>query len=154
MAALAGDHIKVIMAYDPAGGSSPTTYNIPDGDITMVDLGLTYTQHDVTGFGDDVKRFINGQLQAPVTIKGYLSTETANSTHNVIEPAFANGYPVTLTVQVGDNADPTNGDPEYSGDFVIESYKPTIENGGAIMFTATLKPATGTAPSWGVVPAV
>jgi hypothetical protein len=58
---------------------------------------------------------------------------------------------VTLTVQVGQNVAPVSGDPEFEGEFVVESYKPTIENGGAIGFEAVLKPATGTAPAWGTV---
>jgi hypothetical protein len=53
---------------------------------------------------------------------------------------------------VGNNATPVSGDPQYSGEFYITSYTPMIETGGAVMFTATLQPALGTAPSWGVVP--
>ena len=146
MTALAGDHIKVIM--DDSGGT-PRTFD--DGDISMVDLGQTYTQHEVTGFGDAAQNFINGQLQSPVTIKGYLTTTALVGTHTVIQPVFAAGSQVTLTVQVGQNAAPTTGDPEFEGEFIVESYKPTIENGGAIMFEAALKPAIGTAPAWGTV---
>lgn len=40
------------------------------------------------------------------------------------------------------------GDPVYKGEFVIASYVPAIATGGAITFTATLNPATGTAPFW------
>lgn len=146
MTALAGDHIVVIMD-DSAG--TPRTFD--DGDINMVDLGMTFAQHEVTGFGDAAQNFINGQLQAPVTIKGYLTTTALVGTHTVIQPAFAAGSQVTLTAQVGQNAAPTTGDPEFEGEFIIESYKPTIENGGAIGFEAILKPAIGTAPAWGTV---
>lgn len=146
MTALAGDHIKVIM--DDSGGTART---FDDGDINMVDLGQTYAQHEVTGFGDDAQNFINGQLQSPVTVKGHLTTTALVGTHTVIQPVFAAGSQVTLTVQVGQNAAPTTGDPEFEGEFIVESYKPTIENGGAIMFEAVLKPAIGTAPAWGTV---
>lgn len=146
MTALAGDHITVKMTDT---GSTERTFD--DGDITSVNLALTFTQHDVTGFGDEAQKFINGQLQAPVTVKGYLTTTSNVGTHTVIAPLFAAGTQTTLTVQVGQNATPTSGDPEYSGDFIVESYKPTLENGSAIMFEATLKPATGTAPAWGTV---
>ena len=40
---------------------------------------------------------------------------------------------------------------EFEGEFVVESYKPEIQAGGAIGFAATLKPATGTAPAWGTM---
>jgi hypothetical protein len=144
--ALAGDHVKVIM--DDSGGT-PRTFD--DGDIISVDVPLTYDQHDVTGFGDDVHNMIQGQLRAPVTIRGYLTTTANVGTHTVIQGAFANESQVTLTVQVGQNAAPTTGDPEFEGEFIVTNYKPVVQSGGAITFTATLVPATGTAPAWGTV---
>lgn len=144
--ALAGDHIIVIM-----DDSSGTPRQFADGDITSVDLGLTYDQHDVAGFGDATHSFINGQLQAPVIVKGFLTTTANIGTHPVINGAFQAGSQVTLTVQVGDNTTPTTGDPEYEGEFIVESYKPVIETGGAVTFEASLKPASGTAPAWGTV---
>jgi hypothetical protein len=144
--AISGDHVIVKM--DDSGGT-PRTF--ADGDITSVDLGLTFDQHDVTGFGDAVKNVINGQLNAPVILKGYLTTTTDTGTHTVIQGAFAAGAQVSLEVQVGQNAAPTTGDPKYTGEFVVESYKPALEKGGAVTFEASLKPATGTAPVWGTV---
>jgi hypothetical protein len=146
MTALAGDNIVVIM--DDSGGTPRTFAN---GDINSVDVGQTFDQHDVTGFGDAVHNVVNGQLQAPVTIKGNLTTTADTGTHTVIQGAFAAGSTVTLTVQVGQNAAPTTGDPEYEGEFIVESYKPVVETGGAITFEAALKPANGTAPAWGTV---
>jgi hypothetical protein len=146
MTALAGDHIKVIMG--DAGGT-PRTFD--DGDISSVDLGLTFKQHEVTGFGDEAQRFINGQMQAPVTIKGYLTTTALVGTHTVIGGAFQAGAVVSLEVQVGQNAAPTTGDPKYTGEFIVESYKPMLQNGNAISFEASLKPATGAAPAWGTI---
>ena len=144
--ALAGDHVQVIM--DDSGGTART---FADGDITSVDLGQTFKQHNVTGFGDAVENMINGQLQAPVVLKGYLTTTASTGTHTVIDGAFQNGSQVTLTVQVGQNAAPTSGDPEFEGEFIVESYKPILETGSAVTFEARLQPATGTAPAWGTV---
>ncbi len=144
--AIAGDH--VVVQIDDSGGT-PRTF--ADGDIISVDLGLTFDQHDVTGFGDAVHNVVNGQLQAPVTLKGHLTTTADTGTHVVIQGAFAAGAAVSLAVQVGQNAAPTTGDPEYTGEFYVESYKPTIETGGAVTFEATLQPASGTAPTWGTV---
>ncbi len=144
--ALSGEYIVVKM--DDAGG---TLRQFAEGDITSVDLGLTFDQHDVTGFGDAVHNVINGQLQAPVIVKGYLTTTADIGTHTVIQGAFAAGAQVSLEVQVGQNAAPTAGDPTYTGEFIVESYKPVMENGTAVTFEASLKPATGTAPNWGTV---
>jgi hypothetical protein len=146
MTALAGDHVIVKM--DDAGG---TLRQFAAGDITSIDLGLTFKQHEVTGFGDAAQKFINGQLQAPVTIKGNLTTTANTGTHTVIGGAFQSGATVSLEVQVGQNAAPQAGDPEYTGEFIVESYKPTLQNGAAITFEAVLKPATGAAPAWGTV---
>jgi hypothetical protein len=144
--ALAGDHIIVKL-----DDSSGTLRQFANGDITSVDLGQTYDQHDVTGFGDAVHRVINGQMQSPVILKGFLTTTTNTGTHTVIKGAFAAGTQVSLEVQVGQNATPTTGDPKFTGEFYIESYKPVIETGGAVKFEASLKPAVGTAPLWGTV---
>src|SRR5690606_6768475 len=100
--------------------SAGTPRTFADGDITSVDLGLTNDQHDVTGFGDGVHKFINGQAQAPVTIRGFLTTTADIGTHPVINGAFQTGSQVTLRVAVGNNAAPTSGDPEYSGEFIVE----------------------------------
>lgn len=145
--AIAGDHV-VVKLDDSAG--TLRTFSV--GDINSVDLGLTTDQHDVTGFGDAAHNFINGQIQAPVTLKGYLTTTALTGTHTVINGAFVAGTQVTLRVAVGNNAAPVVGtSPEYSGEFFIESYKPMMETGKAVMFEASLKPATGTAPAWGLM---
>jgi hypothetical protein len=144
--ALAGDH--VIVKLDDAAG---TPRQFANGDITSVDLGMTFDQHDVTGFGNEVHNVVNGQLQAPVTLKGHMTTTALVGTHTVLRDAYAQGKQVTLEVQVGNNAAPTTGDPKYTGEFFIESYKPMLDTGKAVTFEATLKPAIGTAPAWGVV---
>lgn len=144
--ALSGDYIVVKM--DDSGGN-PQTFD--EGDITSIDLGLTNDQYDVSGFGSGVHNMINGLVQAPVTIKGFLTTTTTTGTHTLIQNAYAQGYPVTLEVQVGQNAAPQSLDPKYSGEFIVASYVPAIGVGGAVTFTATLNPATNTAPLWGTV---
>ncbi len=106
----------------------------------------------MSGFGDAAHHVINGQLRAPVTLRGYVTTTATTGTHTVINGAFAAGSQVTLKVDVGNNAAPTTGDPEYSGEFYVASYVPAIENGKAVTFTAMLNPAQGTAPSWGTMP--
>jgi hypothetical protein len=144
--ALAGDHVLVRL-----DDSSGTLRTLDTGSITMVDLGLTVDQHDVSGFGDAAHRVINGQIQAPVTLKGYLTRTALTGTHTVINGAFVAGTQVTLRVAVGNNTAPVVGDPEYSGEFYIASYKPVLENSKAVLFEAQLKPAIGTAPAWGTM---
>ena len=144
--ALAGDHVLVQM-----DDSSDTLRTFDTGDIISIDLGEAYQQHDVTGFGDEAKHFINGQIQAPVTIRGYVTTTANTGTHTVINDAFQAGATVTLNVAVGNNTAPTSGDPEYSGEFLVTSYRPMLATGSAVTFQAQLVPATGTAPTWGTL---
>jgi hypothetical protein len=141
--ALAGDHVRVKL--EDSGG---TLQLLDSGDVISVDLGLAYDQHDVTSFGDPVYQMINGLVQAPVTLRGYLTTTPATGTHTVIRGAYMAGTPVSLEVQVGNNAPPTGGDPKFTGEFYIDSYRPVIETGKAVMFMATLKPAVGALPLW------
>lgn len=144
--ALSGDHVVVKL-----DDSSGTLRQFEAGDIVSVDLGVWYDQFDVTGFGDEVHNVVNGQMRAPVTLRGYLTTTTDTGTHPVIQGAFAAGEQVSLEVQVGQNAAPQAGDPLFTGEFLVSSYKPVISTGGAVMFEAQLIPATGTAPSWSTV---
>jgi len=144
--ALSGDHVVVKL-----DDSSGTLQQFEAGDIVSVDLGVWYDQFDVTGFGDEVHNVVNGQMRAPVTLRGYLTTTTDTGTHPVIQGAFAAGEQVSLEVQVGQNAAPQAGDPLFTGEFLVSSYKPVISTGGAVMFEAQLIPATGTAPSWSTV---
>lgn len=141
--AISGDHVVVIM----------NDHQFANGDIVSVDLGMMFDQHDVTGFGDAVHRVINGQLQAPVTIRGYLTTTAVTGTHTVIYSAFEAGSDVALEIQVGQNAAPQTGDPVFTGTFLIGSYKPVISTGGAVMFEARLVPADDATdvPAWGQV---
>lgn len=147
--ALSGDHVVVKM--DDSNG---TLRQFADGDIVSVDLGVWYDQHDVTGFGDEVHNVVNGQMNAPVVLRGYLTTTANTGTHTVIEGAFGAGSQVTLEVQVGQNAAPQNGDPMFTGEFLVSTYKPVISTGGAVMFQAQLVPAVGNGsgvPEWTTV---
>ncbi len=143
MTALAGDHVVIKM--DDAGGTL-RTFDV--GDIVSVDLGQENDQYNVTDFGDQVNKVVNGQLRSQVSLRGYVTNTPNVGTHRVIQGACAAGTQVTLKVQVGDNAAPTTGDPEYSGEFLVASYQTVVATVGAVMFTAALVPAIGTAPTW------
>jgi hypothetical protein len=148
--ALAGDHLVVRIT-----DSADALRQFIPGSITSIDLGNTFDQHDVTGMGDLTHKVINGQLKAPVTIKGFMTTEALNvtdntvGTHTILQPNFEQGNAVTLRVAVGNNAPPVAGtSPEFVGLFLIESYKLMFDTGKAITFEAALKPAQSSAPTW------
>lgn len=142
--ALSGDYIVVKLDGN----------QFASGDIVSVDLGLWYDQHDVTGFGNAVHEAVNGLMRAPVVMRGYLTTTADVGTHPVIQGLYAAGDTALLEVQVGQNAPPQAGDPLFSGEFLVASYKPVITMGGAVMFEAQLLPAVGsgdTMPQWKTV---
>jgi hypothetical protein len=141
------DFIKVSM-----DDSATNLQTFADGDITSVDLGLTYDQYDVSGFGNAFHKMQTGKVQAPITLKGFLTTTATNGTHTVIRAVYANKAQVTFKVAVGNNTAPVSGDPEFSGEFYVTSYVPSLATGGAVTFTATLVPATDIAPVWGTKP--
>jgi hypothetical protein len=146
---LSGDYVVVKME-----DRDEAVQQFDNGDIISVDLGLAYAQHDVTGFGDDAQNFISGQLQAPVTIRGYLTTTPTTGTHTLLSSAYQSGRTVQFEVHVGKNAPPSTNDPKFWGDFIVDSYRPSIENGNAVTFVATLKPASLEAtniPVWDTV---
>jgi hypothetical protein len=125
-----------------------------DGDIVSVDLGLAYEQHDVSGFNLGLHDVVNGLMLAPITLRGYLTTDADTGTHTLLSGAYAAGSQVTLEVQVGQNAAPQAGDPAFAGTYLVSGYKQTLATGGAVMFEAALVPAVGAgagAPQWGVV---
>ena len=125
-----------------------------DGDIVSVDLGLAYEQHDVSGFNQGLHDVVNGLMLAPITLRGYLTTDADTGTHTLLSGAYAAGSQIALEVQVGQNAAPQAGDPSFAGTYLISGYKQTLATGGAVMFEAALVPAVGAgagAPQWGVV---
>ena len=86
--ALSGDYVVVKM-----DDSTATLRTFANGDIIAVDPGETYDQVDVTGFGDLAHHVINGQIQAPVTIRGFLTTTANIGTH---QGGVCSRFPGTL----------------------------------------------------------
>ena len=117
-------------------------------DISSV--GLDYATQDVTAYSDGVINFTLGHPSAEIDITGPLNN-TADIGGHVVFSAISNAPysqdSYTLTVQFGIRAVPAAGDPEFEGEYTLQSY--TV-NGDAT-YTARLVPATGTAPAWGTV---
>jgi hypothetical protein len=142
--AIAGDYIVVKM--DDSGGTLRT---FAGTDIISVTPPFAYDQIDVTAVGSEVGASINGLISAPVTITGYFTTTAATGTHTVINGSYAGNKQVTFRCAVGNNAAPQVGvDPEFSGEYLVDSYSVSVENGRSLTFTATLKPTSSTAPGW------
>ena len=104
--AIAGDHVIVKMS--DSGG---TLRQFADGDIVSVDLGLTFDQHDITTFADATHKVVNGQLQAPVTLRGLMTTTPLIGTHTLLRGLLAVPSPVDLVVRIGQKRAAQSGRP-------------------------------------------
>jgi len=112
-------------------------------------IPLTYDEIEVGGFGNQVKSYVSGRADAPVTLKGSFSS----TIHNMFKAAVGDDTDVrTVEVHYGDNAAPTTGDPKISGEFVVTAYKVMSGLDGKQEFEVKLAIAAGESlPAWGTV---
>lgn len=134
MAKLAGDHVQVL-----TGGYDLT------GDSNRVIIDDMRDVYDVTAFMDGVHTFIGGQRLIGLEHVGYLNADTARS-HPVLKSGSLDGI---LSVLLGQNADPTTGDPMYSVPVQQGRYIPTPAIGSVVPFIARFA-NKGDLGGWGV----
>lgn len=97
--ALAGDHVQVLVdGYELTGDSN--SLNIADSRDML----------DVTAFGDGAHHFIGGPRALSLAHVGYLNSAAASS-HPVLKSAAVQG---AVSLFLGQNTAPANGDPVYS----------------------------------------
>jgi hypothetical protein len=58
----------------------------------------------------------------------------------------------TLTVDVGQGAAPTTGDPRFSGEFWCQKMNVSATPQGKVTLTASFRPSGSAAPAWSTVP--
>ena len=121
-------------------------------DLTDIDgLPLTADEIEVGGYTQD-KQYLAGRQDSQITLTGNFTTTASTGTHTVISGVNNNNTVCTLTVQKGDNATPTSGDPEFEGEFIVMNYTPKPDLNGSMTFTVNLRPAYGQSiPTWGTV---
>ena len=136
--ALAGDHVQVLV-----GGYELT------GDSNRISISDARDMHNVTVFRDRVHRFIPGQRVMSLVHAGYLNPQAARS-HPVLKAANLQGV---VSVVLGQNADPTAGDPAFSLVAQQGRYDSRPEANKAVPFGA-LFANKGEGSGWGVALAV
>jgi hypothetical protein len=137
--------------------SAGTVRNISGSVSSIGDVGVTYETSDVTALINDIKQYLTGRGDAPITLGGpFDNTPAAVSPAltgiHAIAPAL-NGKNIasTLTIQLGIRAAPTTGDPKFEGEFIVDKYSWNLDMNNAA-WQMTLKPAPGTtAPAFGTV---
>jgi len=127
---------------------TPAAQNVSASVSNVSGTGLAYAEKDVTGYSDGVINFVLGHPSSIIELAGPLDN-TASVGSWVIHRARI-GYETsttTLTVQVGIRADPTNGCPEFEGEYLCSSF---VIDGDA-NYTSRWVPGSETAPAWGVM---
>lgn len=146
MAKRIGKWTKVLI--DDSGG---TPRDITT-DVTNIDgLPLTYDEVEVSGYTQD-KNYLAGQGDSQITLEMLFTTTATTGTHTVFSGLVGGNTGRTLTVQYGNNAAVTTGDPEFEGEFIVIGYTPVSNKAGAQGSQAVLRVAADAAlPSWGTV---
>lgn len=135
MNALAGDHVKVLV-----DGYALT------GDSNRITVDDKRQMHDVTAFEDVVHSFILGRRQIGVEHAGYFNPEAAKS-HPVLKDTAVSGV---VSVLVGLNAMPVEGNPAYSLSIRQGHYKTMPEINKVVPFIAKFA-NRGESGGWGTI---
>ncbi len=144
MAKLTGPYISISI-------DKSTVLKDVSADIESVDIPDEWLEADMTGFGEGVENSAAVLMTLPITIVGKMNP----ATDRLYDVAVANrGLRTgqTVTIKIGQNAAPTTGDPQISGEFWQQSMKIGATPKSAIGLTLVYKPFGGTAPTIGVVP--
>lgn len=145
MAKLAGRFLKVYI--DDSSGAAQDVSN----DIESVDIPDEYGELDVTGFGEGSDNSMPGMPSFPVEITGMFNPTATTGLFTVLK-GIVGGYTArTLTVQVGQNAAPTTGDPEFEGEFWCSKMNVSATPKGKVALTASFRVSGSVAPAWGTV---
>ncbi len=132
--ALAGDHVQVLVdGYELTGDHN--RLSIPD----------TRDVYDVSAFGDDVHRFVQGRRKVTLEHAGYMNAVAARS-HPVLNGLAVSGV---VSVLLGQNTAPVAGDPVYSLAIRQGKYSVIPEVGKFVPFNATFA-NRGELGGWGV----
>lgn len=121
MTKLAGDHVQVLV----------DGYELT-GDHNSINLSEARDMHDVTAFGDEVHKFIPARRNITLDHAGYLNPDAGRS-HPVLKDVNVNGI---VSVLVGENAAPADGDIMYSLPVLQGMYQSQTDNAAFVPFAA------------------
>ncbi len=144
MAKLAGRFLRVYL--EDAGG---VLQDVSAG-IQSVEIPDEYLEVDTTGLSEGTENSIPGLPGMPVEITGLFSP-ASGSLYDVVRGIAGKAAGYSLRVQVGQNAAPVVGDPEFSGEFWCSKVSFGVGAKGANVMTASLRVYGETAPAWDVV---
>lgn len=139
MTKLAGDNVQVLV----------NEYNLT-GDSNRVVINDRRDMYDVSSFASSVHKFIPGKRNVALEHSGYMNAASASSSHIALNGSNVDGI---LSVFLGQNADPAEGDPAYSFSVVQGRYGINPAVGNFVPFSANFA-TKGMIGGWGVALAV
>src|SRR3990170_2838536 len=109
-------------------------------DVNSVDIPDEYGELDATGFTDGAVRSIAGMPSFPVEIAGDFDA-TALSLYQVLKGIVGqSAVSKTLTIDVGQGALPTTGDPRFTGEFWCSKLNIAATPQGKLTIAASMRP--------------
>ena len=126
---------------------------ISENVMSVSSVGLTHDTQDVTGYSDGWHNVTFGHPSAPIVISGpYSNAPTTTMNHVLVDPTDGilgdQSAAYTLSIQIGQKAVPSGGEPVFSGEYYAASY---VINGSDMTYTAEFIPATAAVPAWSTV---
>lgn len=130
---------ETVVQIDNSAGAAQTI----SGDVDSVNAPTDVDSAEVTGFGDNRKSFIIGQINTPITMSGPFGT----AAHSILSGLVGGTVGYTFVYQPKGTA---TGLPKLSGEVLLSSYQLTSPIGGRVGWNATLVPFDNTGLVWGV----
>lgn len=130
------------------GGATPIQCSVN----SITGIGLTHSQIDITTLCNEIMENLQGVGSINLTFNGYFDTG-ASGMYTVIQPLATAGTLTDVTIQIGQNAAPAMGDPQFvitNGLFF--NYLPAGSVGSAVTDTVNLVGGEGVTATWGTVP--
>ena len=147
MAKLAGKWLKV---YVDDNTGTPVARDV-SSDVDSVDIPDEYGSLDMTGFSDGSVNSAPGMPNLPIKITGKFDPAATTGLYTVLKGILGAGSAHTVTVQVGQNAAPTTGDPEFEGEFWLQSMPVGATPTGNLTIAGNFEVFGASAPAWGTV---
>lgn len=110
--------------------------------------GKIFDEIEMTGISEAHKNFLAGHWMNEFTAQFYLNDTATTGAYTVLYGV--EGAVGTLTIQFGDGAAPSGGEPEWEGEYLLAAAPIQIAAGKAVI-AARFVPGGSTAPAWGTV---
>lgn len=114
-------------------------------------VGLQYSEVDVSTLVDAIDALIQGRANANITLSGPFNN-AADEAHLTVEPLNGDTTGATLVIEIGMGAAPDTGDPKFTLDPAgVFNYLVNINDNAAPEWSATIRALESATGTWGTV---